>query len=237
MAKPNYGIDAPGVVRNMALISAAGFLGGTLWRTLHVHPPAPAAAFFSVGVWFGITALAMLASSLWGKFRVRDKLLETIPWRGDERVLDVGCGHGLMLIGAAKRLTTGRAIGIDIWQHEDQANNNPDDTRANAELEGVTDRVEVRDGDARNIPFEDASFDVILSSLVIHNIYDRAERQKALSEILRVTKPGGHIGIIDIRHGSQYVKYFVSQGLTVVRNRPTFLFFMLTDVMVLRKPA
>ena len=65
-------------------------------------------------------------------------------------MLDVGCGHGLMLIGAAKRLSSGRAIGIDIWQDVDQANNSAAATRRNAELEGVS--VAVRDGDARRIP-------------------------------------------------------------------------------------
>jgi cyclopropane fatty-acyl-phospholipid synthase-like methyltransferase len=57
---------------------------------------------------------------LWGskfvKFRLRDKWLNSISWCGDEKVLDIGCGHGLMLIGAAKRLRDGKAIGIDLWQ-------------------------------------------------------------------------------------------------------------------------
>jgi cyclopropane fatty-acyl-phospholipid synthase-like methyltransferase len=76
-----------------------------------------------MGSGFGFGALLLLWSSLVGKFRARDALLNAVPWRGDEQVLDVGCGHGLMLIGAAKRLSTGRATGIDIWQDVDQANN------------------------------------------------------------------------------------------------------------------
>src|SRR5205814_9942817 len=147
------------------------------------------------------TAALMLWSSLYGKVRQRDRVLRMIAWRGDEQVLDVGCGHGLMLIGAAKRLASGRAIGIDIWQSVDQASNSAEATRRNAELEGVADRIEIRDGDARKIPFDDASFDVIVSSLAIHNIYDATEREQALREIARVTKPGGHVAIADIRHG------------------------------------
>jgi cyclopropane fatty-acyl-phospholipid synthase-like methyltransferase len=45
--------------------------------------------------------------------------------RGDETVLDVGYGRGLHLIGAAKRLTTGKAPGVDIWQAEDLSGNLP----------------------------------------------------------------------------------------------------------------
>ena len=71
-----------------------------------------------------------------GKLRLRDKIIASIPWRGDEQVLDVGCGHGLMLLAVAKRLQSGRAIGIDIWSQVDQADNNPESTLANARIEG-----------------------------------------------------------------------------------------------------
>src|SRR5205823_1073831 len=114
-----------------------------------------------------------------------------IRWRGDERVLDVGCGHGLMLLGAAKRLTSGRATGIDIWSREDQKANSAEATLENARREGVADRVELLTADAREIPFPDGSFDVVISSFAIHNIYDRAQRGRAIREIARVLKPGG----------------------------------------------
>lgn len=48
--------------------------------------------------------LIMIWGSKVGKRLLRDKMIDSISWRGDEKVLDVGCGHGLMLIGAAKRL-------------------------------------------------------------------------------------------------------------------------------------
>ena len=48
------------------------------------------------------------------KIKDREKLLDLAAWTGSETVLDVGCGRGLMLVGAAKRLTTGRSIGIDM---------------------------------------------------------------------------------------------------------------------------
>src|SRR5439155_13314827 len=96
-----------------------------------------------------------------GKLRFREKLLSEIPWRGDEQVLDVGCGHGLMLIGAAKRLKTGKAIGVDLWQKEDQAGNSREATWENIALENVAERVELKDGDARQLPFADGSFDVV----------------------------------------------------------------------------
>ena len=221
MPKPNYGIDAPTVIRNLAIAAVASFLIAAL-----VIP-----AFVFTGLGFTLGVMLMLWSSLFGKFRARDQLLNTIPWRGDEQVLDVGCGHGLMLIGAAKRLTTGRATGIDIWQNVDQANNSAAATLRNAELEGVS--VDIRDGDARNIPFPDATFDVIVSSLALHNIYKREEREKALAEIARVTKPGGHVAILDIRHN--YAPFFAQHGFTIVRRWHVFLFAGATGAMVARK--
>src|SRR5437660_1447109 len=80
-----------------------------------------------------------------------------------EAVLDVGCGRGLLLNAAARRLTTGKAVGVDLWQNADLSNNRPEATLENARLEGVADRVQVKDGDARQLPFADAVFDVVVS--------------------------------------------------------------------------
>lgn len=167
----------------------------------------------------------MVWGSKFGKLRLRDKLIESLALRGDERVLDVGCGHGLMLLGAAKKLTTGRAVGIDLWQKQDQAGNSREATLENARREGVAERVELHDGDARQMPFAKVSFDIILSSWALHNIYDPAGRRRALEEIVRVLKPGGRVLITDIRHGREYSDVFRSLGLTDVNvSAPTFIF-------------
>ena len=221
MPKPNYGIDAPTVVRNLAIAAVVFYLLAAFFVR----------AFLFTALGFTLAVVLMLWSSLYGKFRARDQVLNAIPWRGDEQVLDVGCGHGLMLIGAAKRLTTGRATGIDIWQDVDQANNSAAATLHNAELEGES--VDVKNGDARQIPFDDATFDVIVSSLALHNIYKREEREQALAEIARVTKPGGHVAILDIRHN--YAPFFAQHGFTIVKRWHVFLFAGATGAMVARK--
>jgi SAM-dependent methyltransferase len=235
MARANYGIDAPTVLRNLGIGAVLGLGGGA---TLRLALPAwrdLSRPLLSMGTGFAVGALILLVSSLYGKIRARDALLEAIPWRGDEHVLDVGCGHGLMLIGAAQRLTTGRAIGIDIWQEVDQAANSADATRRNAEIEGVSDHVEVRDGDARKIPFDNADFDVVLSSLALHNIHGSAQREQALREIARVLKPGGYVGIIDVLHGGSYARYFQKQGFTLLRKSMNLLFLSPSASIVMRK--
>jgi hypothetical protein len=69
--------------------------------------------------------------------------------RGDERVLDMSCGRSAVLIAVARRLTSGRVIGIDLWSTRDQSGNASDVTRRDASLEGVLDRVEIETGDIR----------------------------------------------------------------------------------------
>jgi cyclopropane fatty-acyl-phospholipid synthase-like methyltransferase len=54
-------------------------------------------------------------SSKIGKIRETKRILGVYDWSGDEKVLDVGCGRGLMLIAVAKRLTKGKAFRVDIW--------------------------------------------------------------------------------------------------------------------------
>lgn len=174
----NYGIDAPGPLRLFAILAvattiAAVLLGATGFGIFSI-------AVGAVGAVCAFFVAVMIVASKFGKFRVRDALMSQIEWHGDERVLDVGCGHGLLLVAAAKRLTTGRAIGIDIWSQRDQGDNRPENTARNARIEGVTDRVEIRDGDARKLDFPDESFDVVVSSLALHNIREKAERDKEL---------------------------------------------------------
>ena len=139
--RPDYGIDAPGAVRNLAIGGAAALVLAAAAFHLGWAPLVRMATGAAIGCLF--SAGWMVWGSKVGKVRGRDRLLDSLPWQGDEAVLDVGCGRGLLLIGAAKRLTTGKAVGVDIWQAEDLSGNRPEATQENARLEGVSDRVEV----------------------------------------------------------------------------------------------
>ena len=214
---PNYGIDAPLAVRNLLIVAALGVIS-LITRLLGVWSKQDLIAvialpLISAGLGCGAMGLWMIYDSKIGKVRERERFLDKIAWRGDERVLDVGCGLGLFLIGAAKRLSTGRAVGIDKWQQEDLSGNHAEGTLDNAAIEGVADKVEVHTGDARKLPFDDASFDVVLSSSALHNIYDAGERQTAVREIARVLAPGGRVLIVDVRHLRQYAATLRDSGL------------------------
>ena len=159
----------------------------------------------------------MLYFSKVTKLKERDKLLNLIEWSGRELVLDVGCGRGLMLVGAAKRLGSGKAIGIDIWQQKDQAKNSASAALANAEFESVKNRVEVTTADMRRLPFPGNHFDVVVSNWAVHNLELEIDRQNALSEIVRVLKPGGVVVLSDLAHQTQYAKYLGECGMVDVQ--------------------
>ena len=223
--QPDYGIDAPGVVRNLLAIGCALLLAGYWFRTFQIGP---VTFVFRPMAWTtGVACVAEGLLMIWyakrGKFRHRDRMLSMIAWRGNENVLDVGTGRGLLMIGAARRLSTGKAVGIDIWSTKDLSGNAMDKTLLNAELEGVRDKVEVESGDASAMRFPDASFDVVVSNLCIHNIPSREGRDKACKEIVRVLKPGGTAIISDFIKTADYVKAFKATGASASRTGLDFL--------------
>jgi SAM-dependent methyltransferase len=241
--RADYGIDAPYVPRNLAIAGGAGLLIALIARlVVQPHQLVLAEVVHAWGLWGGLSCLAAAGLFLWGskvgKLRMRDRLLANIPWRGDECVLDVGCGRGLLLIGAAKRLATGKAVGIDVWHSEDLSGNRPENTGANIQAEGVDERACIVTGDARALPFADSSFDVIVSSSALHNIYDQAQRRQAFAEIIRVLKAGGHLCIFDIRHTGEYRDVLRANDFRdLKRSGPTFLFGLPAYVVTGRKPA
>jgi len=218
MAKePDYGIDAPHVILNLfAAGVACGFLALLYPRftirqvTFTLYP-----GFLYSAACFLLPVVLMLVYSRAGKLRHRDRMLAKVSWTGDETVLDVGAGRGLLLIGAAKRLSTGEATGIDIWNSEDLSGNSPTALLENIVVEGVGGKTDVKSEDARKMSFHDATFDVVLSNLCLHNIRHQEGRVQACGEIARVLKPGGVAVISDFKHMGEYATAFAACGLTV----------------------
>jgi len=160
----------------------------------------------------------MIVYAKWWKFRHAERMIALVPWRGDENVLDAGTGRGLLMIAAAKRLSTGQAVGIDIWSAKDLSGNTLQNTLRNAELEGVRERIQILTADATQMSFPDGTFDVVLSNLCLHNIPSRAGRKRACQEIMRVLKPGGRAVISDYIHTRSYAAWFRETGAQTKRS-------------------
>ena len=237
---PDYGIDAPGVLVTLLLIGAAGLLLGLFAPPLTIGP---VTIVFDVwitiaGGIFLLEGVLMFVYVKCGKFRHRDRMLAQVPWTGNEWVLDVGTGRGLLLIGAAKRLTAGRAVGIDIWSTKDLSGNAIARTQANIEMEGVSGKVELRTEDASKTSFPDVSFDVVVSNLCIHNIPQQAGRDLACREIARVLRPGGMAVISDYRLTKKYAAVFAGLGFPIEWRGPFWSdTFPPLKMFVARKPS
>ena len=236
--KPDYGIDAPGVIRNLLVIGAALTISSFFISSIRIGFVTIELkdAARSSGLSCIVGGILMLLYARWGKFLHRDRMLQMITWRGDEQVLDVGTGRGLLLIGAARLLQSGKATGIDVWSTKDLSGNSLARTEANIEAEGMKDRVQLKSDDARKLSFPDASFDVVLSNLCIHNIPDAEGRAQACREIARVLKPGGVALISDFIKTGSYQKVFIASGLKVTRTSMNLLSFPPLRIIKAEKP-
>lgn len=210
--KADYGIDSPAMVTGAACIGAVALC----LAIFDAH-------LFGVRLrWLGVIAAleflglagAMLLYSKSGKMRIRDAILGSLPWRGDERVLDVGCGRGLLLVGAAKRAPNGFVVGVDRWLRGALTGNAPQAVMENAAADAVAARVEVCQGDARHLPFEDSSFDLVVSNFVIHEVDTALEREQMISEMVRVLKPGGRLALADFIFTPHCVEILHKLGLS-----------------------
>lgn len=206
----DYGIDAPYVPAMLG--------GGAL--VLLALTVVSASIYTAIG---GLVLLLSTASYLYttcvGKFSVWSGLLSALDLSGDERLLDLGCGRGAVLLMAAKLLSGGKAVGVDLWKSLDQSGNGADATRRNAEREGVAERVELETADITSLPFADGSFDLVVSSLAVHNIPNSEERLKAMNEAVRVLKPGGRLMVADFRHTRDYASRLRQLGMEEVKER------------------
>lgn len=215
--RADYGIDAPAaaiglgaatlVFALLTVLSAGyGWLGWWWWLP------------FAYAVFFGLSTASYLYTTRRGKFRVWRELLDGAWLTGAaERVVDLGCGRGAVLVTAAHRLPAARPLGVDLWRSVDQSGNDPARTLANAAAEGVA--VDLITGDLRALPVGAGSVDLVVSSLAIHNIPDPAGRLAAIREAVRILRPGGRLIVVDFRHVNRYAEELTRLGLRDVTVR------------------
>jgi ubiquinone/menaquinone biosynthesis C-methylase UbiE len=113
---------------------------------------------------------------------VGESLCEAVDLHAGERVLDVAAGNGNATLAAARRFA--EVVGLDYVPG----------LLAHARERADADRlpVQLREGDAENLPFADGTFDVVLSTF---GVMFTPDQERAAAELLRVVRPGGRIGL------------------------------------------
>lgn len=189
--KANYGQDMAGVLVALSVISVLLIIAG-VWLPMSLKA---SVILLSICGLLAIIVLTGIWSSRFGKLKMRDKIFGKLLFNGDESVLDIGCGPGLLLIAAAKQLQKGKAVGADHWKGNLEYSYTSQMVLRNAEIEKVVDRVEVINADAQALPFGNNSFDVVMTSLMMHHVVDKS---KAINEMVRVLKPQGTLILADV---------------------------------------
>jgi len=124
----------------------------------------------------------------YGSIDATRELAEACGITRDSYVLDVGCGVGATPALLAKEIGC-RVVGVDVVESM------LEQTRERAKAAGVKSLVDARLGDARNLPFEDDTFDAVLTESVLIFFPEKLE---ALREFARVCKPAGVVGISEM---------------------------------------
>jgi len=240
--KAGYGVDDPRTIAELAIAGVLAVVVGFLisYYTASSNSRLAGTALL-VGPSVGFLILAVTAALYWssrlGKPREMGKLVNSIPWGGEEVVLDLGCGRGLASILAAKKLETGFTVGVDVFSKARISGNDPTSVLANAYQDKVDSKVSAVKAAAVELPIADRSIDVIVSAVAFHHLAPRRQREALFVEMNRVLKDGGRVGILDAGNGNEYSSLLRGLGLTDVQmHRLRFSSFPPFHVVVGRKP-
>jgi ubiquinone/menaquinone biosynthesis C-methylase UbiE len=134
---------------------------------------------------------------------LRATYLDLLEIRAGTRVLEVGCGNGWVLREIARRVGPGgQAVGLDASTELLAI------AKSQADQEEII--VDLRHGDARNLPFGEGDFDVALAPLLLLHVPDGDE---IIPELIRVVRPGGRVGVLE-RDNESYIVSHPDRDLT-----------------------
>ena len=125
---------------------------------------------------------------------------------------------------------------IDIWDTTALSGNLGDAARDNAKAEGVADRIRIENGDMRKLPYPAGNFDLVVCTWAIHHMEDEPDRDQAVRELFRVTKPGGRVVIADTNNTGRYAEILRGEGAAVKVSPLGFLWCMPAKSVAASKP-
>lgn len=128
--------------------------------------------------------------------KIHDLIVAKVNGDGKGKILDIGTGSGSLIIKLAKSFPKSFLTGIDYWGGNWEYSKAQ--CQQNAEIEGVSDRIDFLKASAAELPFNNDEFDIIVSCLTFHEVKDRSNKTEVMKEALRVLKPGGEFVFLDL---------------------------------------
>ncbi|QQO07764.1 class I SAM-dependent methyltransferase [Breznakiella homolactica] len=187
------------IVLRMALVLIVLLVLTAVLRRLPVLGIVLAAASAAMMIMFAYFSYARYKFSPAGgdvQGRISELILEKIDPAAAGRLLDIGCGSGVLSAAAAVRCPALTVDGIDYWGGA--WGYSMDQCKARADAAGVGGRITWTQASAAALPFEDGTFDIIISNMVFHEVADAKDKRDVIREALRVLKPGGTFLLQDL---------------------------------------
>jgi SAM-dependent methyltransferase len=219
----NYGVDTPIVPVTQATLAVVMLELGA--RKINDNNDNQGWWLIAAGAILLCIAMVYVHAARRGKFLVWSDVLGALNLRGDEKILDLGCGRGAVTTLAAARVPSGSVLGVDSFRVRSRLTSTRGGTedqiaRRNANLEGVANRVKFSQADVRHLNLDGNTYDLVVSGMGISAVASPDERRAALEEAVRVTKPGGRVVLADIRHTDEYAAQLIELGCEQVKKQP-----------------
>jgi SAM-dependent methyltransferase len=156
----------------------------------------PAVLFFAVSAYFAYARWQFSPQGAGIQPRIQTLVLRQVDWDGKGRVLDIGCGNGPLTIALAKAHPDARVTGIDLWGTSWEYSKAV--CERNAAIEGVAQSVTFQKGSAVALPFDDGTFDLVVSNLVFHEVRGVSDKRLLVKEAIRVLRKGAQFVFQDL---------------------------------------
>jgi SAM-dependent methyltransferase len=156
----------------------------------------PAILFFMAAAYFGYARYLFSPKGKNVQNQIWDLAISNLSWNGTGKALDIGCGNGALTVKLSKKFEEAQVTGIDFWGERWEYSKNA--CEANAEAEGVNDRIVFQKASASKLPFPDEYFDAAVSNLCFHEVADAKDKREVIREALRVVKKGGKFSFQDL---------------------------------------
>lgn len=191
-----------------------------------------------------ISMVKEIFSTITGKYDFLNRFLSLrrdVAWRNftagkmrfcqTHQYLDVACGTGDLAITAAEKHPHIKVIGLDFIAEMVKT------AKDKVQKKKLADRIQIIQGDALQIPFENDSFDVVGIAFGIRNIPDR---RRALREMLRVTVPGGQVMVLEMTFVQNrffkliyhvYLNYLLPALAKIFSDNPAAYYYLADSIM------